>query len=261
MNTENDKTIQRQFLIWRDMATYRGAGFASHRHSHFYMQICLPDSGQVILRGRNGIGQSYRVACIPSGVSHEMDPVSGNMTLIYLDPLTTGQGLFSDLVLQPDHPAFELADLVPESTRREILRIVKTPGAQARSELLRVLDECWTRSPGHTIDPRIQRIIARASPDDFCLGKLARDVGLSVGRFRHLFKEETGVAFLHYRLWLKVKQAVHRMADQPDLALAAYDGGFADQAHFSRVFRRTFGMNPSEFTKKNYPFSASFFTD
>jgi len=261
MNKENNSAFQRQFLIWRDLATYRGIGFASHRHNHFYMQVCLPDSGNVNLRGRNGICQSYRVACIPSGISHEMIPVSGSITLIYLDPLTTGLGLFSDRVLEPDYPAFELDDLFAESVRRKIRNILQTPGAQVRSQILDVLKGYRIRSPQHTLDPRIQRSLIGASADDFCLGKLAGDANLSVSRFRHLFKEETGVAFLDYRLWLKVKQAVHYMADHPDLALAAYDGGFADQAHFSRVFRRSFGMNPSEFTKGNYPFTASFFAD
>lgn len=261
MSTANEKENGRQFLIWRDLATYRGAGFASHRHNHFYMQICIPDNGEVKLRGRDRVWKSYRVACIPSGVSHEMDPVPGNMTLIYLDPLTTGLGLFSDRRLEPDAPAFELNDLVPDAVRKEIRKIVEAPGAQVRSELLRLLEGRWTRSPQHTLDVRIQRSIAGASPDEFCLSKLAGDADLSVSRFRHLFKEETGVAFLDYRLWLKVKQAVHHMAEYPDLALAAYDGGFADQAHFSRVFRRSFGMNPSEFTKRNFPFTASFFRD
>lgn len=104
MTRENENTIQRQFLIWRDLATYRGVGFASHRHSHFYMQICLPDNGEVKLRGRNGVQQSYTVACIPSGVSHEMDPVAGSMTLIYLDPLTTGLGLFQIALSGPTIP-------------------------------------------------------------------------------------------------------------------------------------------------------------
>lgn len=248
-------------MVWRNLATYRGLGFASHRHSHFYIQICLPDNGEVKLRGRSGITRSYQVACVPSGASHEMDPVDGSMTLIYLDPLTTGLGLFSDKVLEPDQAAFEMSDSISNSIKERIRHVLQTPGVGVRSEIMRILDGCWTRSPQHKLDSRIERSIAVAEPESFCLQKLARDAGLSVSRFRHLFKEETGVAFLDYRLWLKVKQAVHHMAEHPDLALAAYDAGFADQAHFSRVFRRSFGMNPSEFTKRNFPFSVSFFAD
>ncbi|MBL8022114.1 MAG: AraC family transcriptional regulator [Leptospirales bacterium] len=251
----------RQFLVWRNLATYRGLGFASHRHSHFYIQICLPDNGEVKLRGRSGVTHSYQIACIPSGASHEMDPVDGSMTLIYLDPLTTGLGLFAGRIPEPDHAAFEMKDLVSESKKEQVREAVQKPGAGVRSEIMRILDGCWTRSPQHKLDPRIERSIAGAEPESFCLDNLAREAGLSVSRFRHLFKEETGVAFLDYRLWLKVKQAVHHMAEHPDLALAAYDAGFADQAHFSRVFRRSFGMNPSEFTKRTFPFTVSFFAD
>ncbi len=261
MNIENEKAPRREFLIWRDLAVYRGLGFASHRHNHFYIQICLPDTGEVQLRGRDGILQSYRAACIPSGTSHEMVPVNGQMTLIYLDPLTTGLGFFSDRALAPNNAAFEIEDIVPGTMKAKILNAVQTPGARVRAEILGILEHHWTRSVEHSMDVRIQKSIAQTNLDDFSLRKLANDANLSVSRFRHLFKEETGVAFLDFKLWLKVKKAVHYMAEQSDLGTAAYDGGFADQAHFSRVFRRSFGMNPSEFTKRNYPFTASFFAD
>ena len=39
--------------------------------------------------------------------------------------------------------------------------------------------------------------------------------------------------------------AVERMADGASLTEAAHEAGFADSAHFSRTFRRMFGLAPS----------------
>jgi AraC-like DNA-binding protein len=70
----------------------------------------------------------------------------------------------------------------------------------------------------------------------------ARNVGLSSGRARHLFVEQTGLPFRTYLLWLKIVRAVELFSDGKSLTEAAHEAGFADSAHFSRTFRRMFGI-------------------
>lgn len=50
---------------------------------------------------------------------------------------------------------------------------------------------------------------------------------------------------LHYRRWSQVRMAMAGLATSPRLTDAALHGAFADSAHFSRMFRQTFGMTPS----------------
>ena len=251
----------RQFLIWQDFATYRGLGFTSHRHSHFFSQISIPDTGNVVLRNRSGEWQNYQVAFIPSGSSHEMQQTKSNLTLIYMNPLTIGASFFADRTLKKDQAAIEIADLIPADLRIQIRKMLATPQKIVRQEILELF-RGFSKTPAtRKIDARILKSLGHIEEEFFVLNQLAAEANLSVSRFRHLFKEETGFAFSVYRLWLKTQKAVKHLALRPELISAAYEGGFADQAHFSRIFRRSFGMNPSEFTKKENPFRAIFFAD
>ncbi|MCG6166883.1 helix-turn-helix domain-containing protein [Leptospira sanjuanensis] len=250
----------KQFLIWNDFATYRGDGFSTLRHSHFYIQISLPDSGRVQLRNRDGEWKTYNAVFIPSGVSHEMRKVEGNLTLLFLDPLTTGYHLFYERSLAANHSAFEVGDIFTDQRKDRIASIVQTSDADARSQLLEILNKDFPMRTKGELDERIQKSISNAELEDFSLARLAFDARLSVERFRHLFRQETGVPFSAYRLWLKTKKAVDHLGSRPHLLDAAHEGGFADQSHFTRIFRRSFGVSPSDFTKKEEPFRAIFFS-
>ncbi|TFV92899.1 helix-turn-helix domain-containing protein, partial [Oxalobacteraceae bacterium OM1] len=65
---------------------------------------------------------------------------------------------------------------------------------------------------------------------------------LSPERFRHLFLEETGIRFRPYVLWLRLETAVASYAAGSSLTEASHAAGFADSAHFSRTFKRMFGI-------------------
>ncbi len=69
--------------------------------------------------------------------------------------------------------------------------------------------------------------------------------GLSASRFQHLFTREVGVPFRRYRVWHRLRAAIREAAQGSNLTTAAHAAGFADQAHFTREFRRTFGAPPS----------------
>jgi AraC-like DNA-binding protein len=59
---------------------------------------------------------------------------------------------------------------------------------------------------------------------------------------RHLFVEQTGLPFRTYLLWLRLTKAVAVFAGGGSLTEAAHEAGFSDSAHFSRTFRRMFGL-------------------
>jgi len=74
------------------------------------------------------------------------------------------------------------------------------------------------------------------------MSEIAEAVHLSAERFRHLFLQETGIRFRPYVLWLRLELAVAAYAAGHNLTEASHAGGFADSAHFSRTFRRMFGV-------------------
>lgn len=94
-------------------------------------------------------------------------------------------------------------------------------------------------------DPRVQRIVdfvAAHIDEPLDLSRAAEGVFLSPSRLRHLFVEQTGLAFKTYVLWRRLMRAVRRYGEGASLTEAAHAAGFADSAHFSRTFKRTFGL-------------------
>lgn len=94
-------------------------------------------------------------------------------------------------------------------------------------------------------DPRVLAMIAWAShhlDDRVTLTGAADHVHLSQSRARHLFAAHTGLPFKTYVLWLRLERAVELYACGTSLTEAAHQAGFADSAHLSRTFRRTFGL-------------------
>jgi AraC-like DNA-binding protein len=83
------------------------------------------------------------------------------------------------------------------------------------------------------------------STDAASVAIAAASAGLSASRFQHLFTREVGVPFRRYRGWQRLRGAIRAAASGLSLTDAAYAAGFADQAHFSRTFRATFGAPPS----------------
>jgi AraC-like DNA-binding protein len=66
---------------------------------------------------------------------------------------------------------------------------------------------------------------------------------------RHLFVEQTGLAYKTYVLWLRLVRALQVYAEGRNLTEAAHAAGFADSAHFSRAFKRNFGLPATTLTR------------
>ena len=94
-------------------------------------------------------------------------------------------------------------------------------------------------------DRRVEAMIAYAGANLDSPVSLADAAGaacLSPSRARHLFVAQTGLPFRAFVLWLRIQRAVELYAAGATLTEAAHEAGFADSAHLSRTFRRTFGL-------------------
>jgi AraC-like DNA-binding protein len=80
------------------------------------------------------------------------------------------------------------------------------------------------------------------------LGDLAAEVGVHSVTLARGFRKVYGCSVGAYLRLVRVTRAAHRIAETDDsLAEIALSAGFADQSHFSNVFRRSTGRSPSAF--------------
>ncbi len=97
------------------------------------------------------------------------------------------------------------------------------------------------------IDPRIARVVAmlHARPGDaLTASDCADEINLSVSRFLHLFKQETGFAFRAFRAWKRARHLLNYANATINMAHLALDIGYPDSTHFSHSIRRFYGLQP-----------------
>jgi AraC family transcriptional regulator len=83
---------------------------------------------------------------------------------------------------------------------------------------------------------------------DLRLWELAQIAGMSPNYFCELFKASTGLPPYKYILKCRIERAKQYLRDpRISLACAGAAAGFADQSHFTKVFRRMVGVTPMKF--------------
>lgn len=102
-------------------------------------------------------------------------------------------------------------------------------------------------APRHPAVTRMCALLdASAADREKPMTQLARQAGLSLRQLRHLFTEELGLNPSAYLRWRRLRHAFACIERGATLTEAAMAAGFADGAHFSRVFQAQFGMAPSQ---------------
>ncbi|WP_454683911.1 acetamidase/formamidase family protein [Ancylobacter moscoviensis] len=132
--------------------------------------------------------------------------------------------------------------------------------AQSAAELLLALSgELATTSadPSSSRAALLQRLYATIErsigSEDVSIADVAQAEGISERYLQKLF-EGTGESFSHYVRERRLQRAWHDLANPAEAAVpiseVAYRYGFADSAHFSRLFRERFGLPPRELRRR-----------
>jgi AraC family transcriptional regulator len=241
-----------RILFWRGGSLWIGlAGEPAALHAHHAVQITLPfPGGHVQFQDTSGNWTSYVAAVVAAHQPHAFEARAQLVAQIFVEPESPeGRSLH---LRYRDHG---IAALSPGMLEAEIAALASAYERHADDAALIALARTAIailsgaiEAPQRPLDARISnvtKLVREQISDAIPLSAMAAAVHLSPDRFRHLFIQETGVSFRAYLLWLRLECSLSEYVAGNTLTEAAYAGGFADSAHFSRTFRRMFGIAPA----------------
>jgi AraC family transcriptional regulator len=245
-------TATGRILFWRGGSLWIGlAGEPAGFHAHHAVQIALAfPRGRVQFRGPSGNWRSYTAALVTADQSHAFEARAQLVAQIFVEPES-----HEGRQLQRRYGNEGIVTLPFGMLEQEIVALAAAYDRRASDAALIALARAAiaalsgaTPGPKRLFDPRVARaveLIRERVSDTIPLGAMAAAVHLSPDRFRHLFMKEMGVGFRAYLLWLRLECSLAAYVAGETLTEAAHTGGFADSAHFSRTFRRMFGIAPA----------------
>ena len=246
-----------RFFFWHDIVIYLGDSFETSSHRHHAVQCCIALTGKLEIRWE-GLEQweECTAAVIGANVRHSMRCLNGLVCLIYLEKSsslfkTILEYQYQNTELQKQQPALLLTEPFPADLKRMLLDSRRSSTEPKMTDHLKT--ECLKFFGGYIsskdiADPRIVKLLnlLNAQPrHSFSGHTLAQKINLSQSRMQHLFKQQLGLPIRRYMLWLKLRCALKLAFDGQSLTESAHSVGFSDSAHFSRVFKLTFGISPS----------------
>lgn len=220
-------------------------------HAHHAVQIVIGLGGRFRLWLTDAELSGPYAAVAPDAL-HSFD-ADGAYAILFVEPESrAGRAIvastFGEGALRPLAPAVfdRMGDLLAALGR------TPSPTVEELKAIGRDMIERLAGDDHHgAIDARIQKVIAWVAQDHdqpVTLGAAAEIAGLSASRLSHLFVQQTGLSFKTYLLWVRLTRAVGLMAEGLTLTSVAYGAEFSDSAHFSRTFRRMFGIAPANLT-------------
>jgi AraC-like DNA-binding protein len=256
-------------FVWPGHALYVGPALEAGAHAHHALQISIALGGTLAVAIDGGTWRRVAGMVIAPDVRHRIR-AAGGLAQVYLDPeddacrwLRQAVGAAGGRTLA----AGALAGVQPALARARRPAGTRDDARRAATAVLDAVAAALGATPANAgdrgsqratapaprpIDGRVRRVLRRlrtAPGRPVPLADLAADARLSPGRLGHLFRAEIGIPIRRYVLWLRIIAAIERMAAGRSLTAVAHDAGFADSAHLSRVFRRTFATAPSAFVR------------
>ena len=194
-----------------------------------------PVTGLLIGRGGSvrltldGVVVEGDMLLIRPGVVHRVDLPTRGADILYFDGLDFP--FEAPLARALDGRLAELADAVPN-------------GEGDAADELRARLTISATLPSPRVTDAVRAIYSdpmRRMPQ----GELSRRLGMERTVALRCFRATTGQSFREFKRWSAMQFAAEQMKQGALVRTAAMDAGFADTAHLSRAFRKTFGLTPS----------------
>lgn len=114
------------------------------------------------------------------------------------------------------------------------------------------VEEKQVKGNDEALMERIMKVVNEHLDDsDFNVEVLTKEVGISRAQLHRKMKEMTGLPVSEFIRNIRLEQAVRLLEEQKiNVTQVAYSVGFSNLAHFSTVFRKQFGVSPTEYMEQ-----------
>ena len=89
------------------------------------------------------------------------------------------------------------------------------------------------------------------SDPEYNVERMSEDIGISRAQLHRKMKELTGISSSEFIRNIRLEQAAKLLSEgKINITQVAYAVGYNNQTHFSTVFKKHFGMSPTEYAQK-----------
>lgn len=232
-----------------------------HHHDRTVVAVTLRGGWDSVMDGRPRESTSGMLLTEPAGQRHgnHFGPAGARVLIVQPDPVARADTLrgCGPLLTEVNH----LSAPLPHTLARRLSAEMSCPDATSplaiealALELIAAAIRIEGRSPGRGRPPLwLRRVIDYLQAhvlDPPGLDTLSGIAGVTPSHLVRAFRRHQGISLSSYARRLRLEWAAEQLAstDEPvaEIALAA---GFADQSHFTRVFRRQLGTPPASFRR------------
>jgi AraC-like DNA-binding protein len=250
-------------------ADYRRQDFAPHIHEDYALGVIERGGMAFRYRGQSLVAPAGSVNLVVPGEAHDgrgVDAAGWSYRMFYLEPELLARAA-SELAGRragaPHFAAGVLHDPGLAARVRGLHCLLEADTAPRLALEARLLDLLTHWIARHAAQPPAVRdagrefgAVARARAlldercgEDLSLADLAAETGLSAWHLARAFTAGVGLPPHAYQVQARIRRARKRLAGPQGLAEIAADMGFADQSHFTRVFKRIVGVSPGAWRK------------
>jgi AraC-like DNA-binding protein len=222
-------------------------------HKHHLIAIILSYGEPFEITRENGQSELYEAVFIQKDTNYKLEAGDKDLVIfIHLDP-------YSECGIRLSQQVQPIQRLEPGSFEdvlndcQEWFRESEN-NIQRTEQLLNAIASIVVSGTPKTreIDSRVVTSIHHIKQSDLekiYIDQLAELVHLSSSRLSHLFKEETGLTVRQFVLHRKLVKSLQAMYEQHNFTESSFIGGFSDQPHFTKTFKKAFGIKPSSTRK------------
>lgn len=227
----------------------------THAHSSWEFVYCTSGEGRFCFEDLSLPYREGDLMLIPPFTNHRNESEQG-FTNIHINMLDPALHLKAPLLIRDDSNHF-----LRDAFQAAFYHYSSEPGNRdlllpLYANLIVGLIQANRSTPRHSpvVEEIVGSIILNYPDEGFALDVYLRTLPFNTDYLRKLFKQEIGVTPHRYLSDLRLQTAAESLLQDaeagPSISEIAHNCGFREPLYFSRMFRKKFGLSPSEYQQQ-----------